>query len=115
MLALRHLGLEDISEVYEDPKWRFVSFRLTLSNDRVICVYTPLRYNTREWLTRGCFFEELKNYKENKNEGKETKIILGGFNCTMDKMDRVGENKTQRLHRYCSNYALSKRIVDNEL
>ena len=30
----------------------------------------------------------------------------------MDKMDRYGENKTQRLYRCCSNYAL---IVDNGL
>ena len=49
---------------------------------------------------------------ENKNEGNENKIILGDFNCTMDKMDRYGGNKTQRLYRCCSNYAL---IVDNGL
>ena len=30
---------------------------------------------------------------ENKNEGNESKIILGDFNCTMDKMDRYGGNK----------------------
>ena len=52
---------------------------------------------------------------ENKNEGNENKIILGDFNCTMDKMDRDSENKIQRLYRYCSNYALSKLIVDNGL
>ena len=33
----------------------------------------------------------------------------------MDKMGKDGENKTQRLYRCCSNYALSKLIVDNEL
>ena len=49
---------------------------------------------------------------ENKKEGNENKIILGDFNCTMDKMDRYGGNKTQRLYRCCSNYAL---IVDNGL
>ena len=52
---------------------------------------------------------------ENKNEGNENKIILGDFNCTMDKMDRDSENKIQRVYRYCSNYALSKLIVDNGL
>ena len=31
---------------------------------------------------------------ENKNEGNENKIILGDFNCSMDKMDRYGGNKT---------------------
>ena len=31
---------------------------------------------------------------QNKNEGNENKIILGGLNCTMDKIDRDGENKT---------------------
>ena len=49
---------------------------------------------------------------ENKNEENENKIILGDFNCTMDKMDRYGGNKTQRLYRCCSNYAF---IVDNGL
>ena len=49
---------------------------------------------------------------ENKNEGNENKIILGDFNCTIDKMDMHGGNKTQRLYRCCSNYAL---IVDNGL
>ena len=49
---------------------------------------------------------------ENKNEGNENKIILGDFNCTMDKMDRYGGNKTQRLYRCCSYYALN---VDNGL
>ena len=50
---------------------------------------------------------------QNKNKGNENKIMLADLNCTMDKIDRGSENKTQRLHRYCSNYALSKFIVDN--
>ena len=41
--------------------------------------------------------------------------MLGDLNCTMDKIDRDGENKTQRLYRYCSSYALSKLIVNNEV
>ena len=50
-----------------------------------------------------------------KNEENKNKIILGDSNCTMGKMDKDGENKTQRLYRSCSNYALSKIIVDNGL
>ena len=46
---------------------------------------------------------------QNKNEGNENKIMLGDLNCTMDKIERDGENKKQRL----SNYALSKLIVNN--
>ena len=34
---------------------------------------------------------------ENKNEGNENKIKLEDFNCTMDKMDSYGGNKTQTL------------------
>ena len=34
---------------------------------------------------------------ENKNERNENKIVLGGFNSTVDKMDRDDENETQRL------------------
>ena len=50
---------------------------------------------------------------ENKNERNENKIILGDFNCTMDKMERDGKNKT--LYKCHFNYALSKLIVDNGL
>ena len=41
--------------------------------------------------------------------------MLGDLNCTMDKIDRDGENKTQRLYRCCSNCALWKLIVDHRL
>ena len=50
---------------------------------------------------------------ENKNEGNENKIILGDFNCTMNKMERDGRNKT--LYKCHFHHALSKLIVDNEL
>ena len=52
---------------------------------------------------------------ENKNKGNENKVILEDFNCTMDKMGRDGEKKTQILYWCCSSYALSKLIVDNGL
>ena len=97
-----------------DAKGRFVSFKFTPSNDRVLCVYVPSGYSTREQLDRGRFFEGLQNYMENKNKGNENKIILEDFNCTMDKIDRDSENKTQIL--WCSSsYALSKLILDNGL
>ena len=50
---------------------------------------------------------------ETKYEGNENKIIVADFNCTMDKMERDGRNKT--LYRYCFDYALSKLIVDHGL
>ena len=62
-----------------------------------------------------CFFDGLKYYMENKNEGNENKTILENFNTTMDKMPENGENNTRRLHRCCSNYTLSKLMVDNGL
>ena len=34
---------------------------------------------------------------ENITEGNENKLIPGDFNCTMDKMERDGGNKTQTL------------------
>ena len=52
---------------------------------------------------------------QNKNERNKNKIILEDLNCTMDNIDRDGKNKTQRLYRCCSNYALSKLIMDNGL
>ena len=75
-----------------------MSFKFTPSNDRILCVYAPSGYSTREQLDRGPFFEELQNYMENENKGNKNKIILEEFNCTMDKMDRDDENKTKRLY-----------------
>ena len=43
------------------------------------------------------FLKGLQNYMENKNDGNENKIILGDFNCTVDKVDRYGGKKTQTL------------------
>ena len=39
MLLLLDLGLEGVTEVETDPKGNFVSFKVTPSNDRVLCVY----------------------------------------------------------------------------
>ena len=52
---------------------------------------------------------------QNKNEGNENKLMLRALNFAMNKIDRDGENKIQRLYRCCSNYALSKLIVANGL
>ena len=104
MVALLHLGLEGVSEVDTDPKGGFVSFKGTLSNDRVLCVFVPSGYSTRKQLEKGRLYEGLQNYMENKTKRNENKIILGDFNFAMDKMDRDGENKTQRLYWCCSNY-----------
>ena len=108
--------------------WVFeVSLRLTLILKGDLCllrllpvmielsVVMPLQGVApgNSWLG-GCFFEE-QNYMKNKNEGNGNKIILGDFNCTVDKMDRDGENETEILCRCSSNYFLSKLLLDNEL
>ena len=42
LLVLLHLGLEGVTEIDTDTKGRFVSFKVTPANDRVLCVYvTP--------------------------------------------------------------------------
>ena len=45
-------------------------------------------HSTRKQLAKGRFFEGLQNYMEIKKEGNENEIILGDFNCTVDKMER---------------------------
>ena len=64
----------------------------------------PIFFSPRDSHTKGM---------QDKNEGNKKRIILGNLNCTLDKLDRVGENKTQRLWRCCSNDALSKLIMEN--
>ena len=108
MFAPVHLGLEG----WHLSKREVCVLYVYYFNDRVLCVYAPSGYNTRQQLDRGRFFDGL--HIENKNKGNENKIILEDFNCTMDKIDRDSENKTQIL--WCSSsYALSKLILDNGL
>ena len=75
-----------------------MSFKIALSNNRVLCVCVPSGHCTREQLIKGRFFEGLQTYMENKYEGDENKILLGDFNITIGIMDRDGGNKTQRLY-----------------
>ena len=93
LIAQLHPGLEGVTEVDTDPKGRFVSSKVTLFNNRVLCFCAPLRHNTREQLLRGRFFERPQNYMENKCEGNENKIILGDFNILWKKWTGMGEIK----------------------
>ena len=102
----------DVTEVDSNPKGRFVSFKVAPSSDRVVCVYAPSGHGNREQLAKGRFFEALENYMENKFQGNENKIIIGDFNCTLDKMERDEGNKTQKRYRCHSNFALSKLIME---
>ena len=93
-------------KVDTDLKGRFVSFKFTSSNDRVLCVYAPSGYSTRKQLDRGRFFKGLQIYVGSKYKGNENKAILEDFDCTMDKIDKDNESKTQKLYWCCSSYAL---------
>ena len=58
-------------KVDTDPKGRFVSFKSTPSDDRVLCVYAPQGIAPGNSWTGGRFFEGLQNYRENKDKGNE--------------------------------------------
>ena len=115
LVAQLHPGFGGLTEFDTNPKSRFLSFKITPSNDRGQGGYALSGYSTREQVARGHFFEGMQSSMENKNEENENKIILGDFNFAMDEMDRYGGNKTQGLYRCCSNKALSKLFVDNGL
>ena len=93
LVVLLHPGHND----YADLKGWFLSFNVTPSDDRVLCVYAYSEYSTRKQLTRGRLFQGPDNCMENKNIENENKIMLGDFNCTMDNMGTNGGNKTQRI------------------
>ena len=61
LLLLIHV----VNTGHTDPKERFVSIKVTPSNDRVLYVYVLSGYNTSKLLARGCFFKGLQNYIEN--------------------------------------------------
>ena len=55
MLVLFHPGHEGVTQIDTDPKVRFVSFEVTPSNDRVLCVYASSGHSTRNQLNRERF------------------------------------------------------------
>ena len=112
LLVVLHLGLEGVTKVDTDPKGRFIPFKATPSNDRVLSVYGPWWHSTREQLSKGLFFAGLKNYMENKNEGNENKTIFGDLIVLGINWREMIEIKHYRCR---FNYALSKIIVGNGL
>ena len=69
MLFLLHLSLEGVTEVDTDRKERFVSFKVTTSDESSL--FEPLQGIAPEssWLGGRCF-EGLQIYIQNKNENK---------------------------------------------
>ena len=97
LVAQLHPGFGGLTEFDTNPKSRFLSFKITPSNDRGQGGYALSGYSTREQVARGHFFEGMQSSMENKNEGNENKIILGDFNCPVGIMDRDSEKKIQIL------------------
>ena len=56
-------------------KRRFVSFKVTPSNEKVVCVYAPRGHNTRKQIAGGHFFEGVQHYSGNESDGNEKRII----------------------------------------
>ena len=102
LLSQFHLGLEGVTEVYTDLKGRFVLFRVTLYNNKVLWISATSGHDTREQLVRGRSFDRLQNYMEKSVREMKTKLYLKTLKIKMDKIDRDGGNKTQRLYRCCS-------------
>ena len=95
MLFLLHPSLEGVTEVDTDPKGRSVSFKGTTSND--ISLFVPLQGIAPEncWLG-GTFLKDYKIICKIKMREMKKKIMLGDFNCAIDKIDRDGEKKNTK-------------------
>ena len=70
-----------MTEVRNDPKGRFVSFKVNTSNESSL--FMPFQgiapENSWPGGMGGRFFEGLQNYMQNRNEGNENKILLWGL------------------------------------
>ena len=52
-----------------------MSFKVTPSKEKVVCVYAPRGHNTRKQMAGGHFFEGLQHYSGNESDGNEKRII----------------------------------------
>ena len=71
LLAQLHTGLEGVTDVDTDPKGRFVSFKVTLFNNRVLCVCT-----SREQLVKDVSLKYYKIIWKIKVRRKKTNLYL---------------------------------------
>ena len=69
--------------------------------------FSAFMHLTRKQLTRGFSLKTYKIICKIKKKENENKIILGDFDCAMDKMKRDGGNKIQRSYTCPSNHTLS--------
>ena len=76
LIAQLHPSLEGVTEVDTDPKGRFVSFKVTLSNNRVLC-FVPLKDITPEssWL-KGVSCKDYKIIWKINVRDMKTKLYL---------------------------------------
>lgn len=74
MLVLLHLLFDEITKTDTDPKGRFVSFKVTSSNNRVLSIYAPSGHSIREQLTWGHFFGGEKTCMEKKPREMKAKF-----------------------------------------
>ena len=72
MLFLFHLDLEGVTEVDTDPKERFVSFKVTTSNESSLFVSLHGMAPESNWLG-GAFLKDYKNICKIKTRKMETK------------------------------------------
>ena len=72
MLFLFHLDLEGVTEVDTDPKERFVSFKVTTSNESSLFVSLQSIAPESSWLA-GAFLKDYKNICKIKMREMKTK------------------------------------------
>ena len=93
LLSQFHPGLEGVTEVDTDPKGRFVLFRVTLYNNKVLWVSATSGHNTREQLVRGRSFDRLQNYMKKNVREMKTKLYLKTLKLKWIKLTEIVETK----------------------
>ena len=74
MLFLLHLGLEGVTEVDTDPKERFVSFKVTTSNESSLFVSLQSIAPESSWL-EGAFLKDYTNISKIKMREIKAKLL----------------------------------------
>ena len=93
LLSQLHPGLEGVTEVDTDPKGRFVLFRVTLYNNKVLWVSATSGHNTREQLVRGHSFDRLQIYMGKNVREMKTKLYLETLILQWIKLTEIVETK----------------------
>ena len=93
IMLLRKNSAPEIQLLRSDPKGKYLIFNIVNTNDTVVAIYAPSGILKEKRQERKLFYYRIRRLIRKYMPHGSNLILLGDFNTTLDKLDRIsGEN-----------------------